>query len=187
MRLRSRSLFRVLAPTAGLLVLAAGCATDRASSSGSASAPVRLPGSIGSRWTAPDFATRIIDADRTAALDASVAAANALGYSVNRVDGALGRVSAARRQTSDFDGARQDTLEIALTMLAPASTKVALTLRTAFESGSGDERSTGMVTTSLVRDRAPYDAFFARLAASLPSPAGGAPAPTTSAPSAAVR
>lgn len=187
MRLRSSSLLRVLAPAAGLLVLAAGCATDRTSSSGSASAPVRLPGSIGSRWTAPDFATRIIDADRAAALDASVAAANALGYSVNRVDGALGRVSAARRQTSDFDGARQDTLEITLTTLAPASTKVALTLRTAFESGSGDERSTGMVTTSLVRDRAPYDAFFARLAASLPSPAGGAPAPITSAPSAAAR
>lgn len=187
MRFRFRSALRVFAPAVGLALFAAGCVTDRASSSdsGAVSGPARLPGAIGARWTAPDFATRIIDTERAATLDACVAAANALGYSVNRVDGALGRVSAARRQTSDFDGARQDTLDITVTTLGPGSAKVALTLRTAFESGSDDERAAGMVTTSLVRDRAPYEAFFARLAASIPAPAERPPAPTASAEAAA--
>jgi hypothetical protein len=169
MRFRSLSLRR-LAPAAAptlAFVLLAGCASQPSGPSSSASAPARLPGVFGSRWAAPDFATRIVDAERAATLDGCVASANALGYAVNRLDGALGRISAARRQTSNFDGARQDTLEITVTTLDPRSTKVALTLREAHESGSGDERSAGMVTTSLVRDRAPYDAFFARLAESL--------------------
>lgn len=170
-------LCHALAPLAVLGLFAAGCASDGASSgSSSASSPVRLPGAFGSRWTAPDFATRVIDAERAATFDACVDSANALGYSVNRVDGAMGRISAARRQTSDFDGARQDTLEITVTTLDPRSTKVALALRQAFEPGSRDERSGGMVTTSLVRDRAPYDAFFARLAAVL-APAAASSTP----------
>lgn len=170
-------LVRCVLPICGLLTLVAGCASDH-HSSGPASRPALLPSAFGSRWTAPDFATRVIDAERAATLDACVAAANSLGYAVNRIDGALGRVSAARRQTANFDGARQDTLEITVTTLDPGSTKVALTLREAFESGSGDERSSSMVTTSLVRDRAPYDAFFARLAASLaPAATAASPAP----------
>ena len=172
MRLRSHSTLRLLAPAALGLLVFAGCASERSAPSSSVSAPARLPGVFGSRWAAPDFATRIVDAERTATLDGCVASANALGYAVNRLDGAMGRISAARRQTSDFDGARQDTLEITVTTLDPHSTKVALTLREAHESGSGEERSAGMVTTSLVRDRAPYDAFFSRLAESL------APAPS---------
>lgn len=167
-------MLRHLAPAAGLaLLILAGCAS--APSSSSATAPARLPGVFGSRWAAPDFATRVIDAERSAVLDACVASANSLGYAVNRLDGAMGRVSAARRQAANFDGARQDTLEITVTTLDPRSTKVALTLREAFEPGSGDERSAGMVTTSLVRDRAPYDVFFARLAESL-APRAGEPA-----------
>lgn len=176
-RLRHRpiSVLVALAPLAAFALFSAGCASSRDGASGSSTAtgPLRLPGALGSRWSAPDFATRVIDAERAATLDACVASANALGYSVNRLDGAMGKVSASRRQTSDFDGARQDTLEITVTTLDPGSTKVALTLRQAFESGSRDERSGGMVTTSLVRDRAPYDAFFSRLATSL-SPAAAA-------------
>jgi hypothetical protein len=179
MRLRFIMTLRLLAPVAASSALAcmflAGCASEPSAPASRASAPARLPGVFGSRWAAPDFATRIIDAERAAVLDACVASANALGYAVNRLDGAMGRISAARRQASDFDGARQDTLEITVTTLDPRSTKVALTLRVAYESGSGDERSAGMVTTSLVRDRAPYDAFFARLAESLaPAPASAA-------------
>lgn len=155
----------------GATLFLTGCAASDAS----APRPARLPSVLGSRWSAPDFATRILDAERSATLDAAVASANALGYSVTRIDGALGKVSAARRQTSAFDGARQDTLEITVTTLAPGSTKVAVTLRETIESTSGDERSGGVVTTALVRDRAPYDAFFTRLAEALGR--GAAPAP----------
>ncbi len=164
-------MLRRLAPSAGLaLLLLGGCASGASFSS--ATAPSRLPGVLGSRWATPDFATRVIDAERAAVLDACVASANSLGYAVNRIDGAMGRVSAARRQASNFDGARQDTLEITVTTLDPGSTKVAMTLREAFESDARDERSAGMVTTSLVRDRAPYDVFFSRLSESLASAAG---------------
>jgi hypothetical protein len=159
--------------TVSALLLFSGCAGSAVESS--SERPARLPSVLGARWAAPDFATRIVDADRAAALDAVVASANALGYSVNRIDGALGKISAARRQTPAFDGARQDTLEISVATLAPGSTKVAVTLRETIESGSGDERSGGMVTTALVRDRAPYDAFFARLAEAL----GVAPTPAS--------
>lgn len=167
LRRRFRLARRALAPAAALLLLAA-CASERGSST-SGAAPARLPGVLGARWAAPEFATRVVDGPRAATFDACVEAANSLGFAVNRVDGAMGKISAARRQTSQFDGARQDTLEITVTTLDPGSTKVALTLREAFEGGSGDERSAAMVTTSLVRDRAPYDAFFARLATSLTS------------------
>lgn len=156
------------------LLLVAGCATESGST---ATAPAPLPGILGARWSAPDFATRVVDGPRSGVFDACVAAANSLGYAVNRVDGALGKISGARRQSSEFDGARQDTIEIGVTTLDPGSTKVAVTLRQAFESGSGDERSAAMVTTSLVRDRAPYDAFFARLAASLAPAAAAAAQP----------
>lgn len=101
-----------------------------------------------------------------AVVNASVGAANALGYSVNRVDGAAGRVYATRAPAASFEGARQATLEINLTSLAPGSTQVALTLREAVES-AGDGRSAPMVTTAMVRDRASYDAFFERLGAAL--------------------
>jgi len=175
MPLRLPVMLRRLVPAAVLAsLLLAGCVSEPSSSS--TATPARLPGVFGSRWAAPDFATRVIDAERAAVIDACVASANSLGYAVNRLDGAMGRVSASRRQTSNFDGARQDTLEITVTTLDPGSTKVALTLREAFESGAADERSAAMVTTSLVRDRAPYDVFFSRLAESL-SPQAGAPAP----------
>ena len=120
-----------------------------------------LPTAFSSRWTPPEFATRPVDGGRAAVIEACVEAANALGYTVSRMDGASGKISAARRQVSAFDGARQDTLEIAVSTLAPGSALVALTLREAVESGGG---GSGIATTSLVRDRAPYDAFFARLA-----------------------
>lgn len=181
MRPRPITALRILAPLAAL-ALVAGCVSERggsASGGGSAAAPARLPGVFGARWAAPDFATRVVDAPRAATFDACVAAANDLGYAVNRTDGAMGKVSGARRQSTEFDGARQATLEISVTTLDPGNTKVAVTLREAFESGSGDERSPAMVTTSLVRDRAPYDAFFARLAAAL---APAAAATTTTAP-----
>lgn len=168
---------RAFASAVALLLLA-GCASERGASGpdGQAASPGRLPGVLGSRWAAPDFATRIVDASRPAVFDACVAAANELGYAVNRLDGALGKISGARRQSTEFDGARQATLEVTVTALDPGTTKVAVALREAFESGSGDERSTAIVTTSLVRDRAPYDAFFARLAGSL-STAATAPMP----------
>jgi hypothetical protein len=146
-----------------LVSLFGGCAS---SGDGESSASASRTGSLGTRWTAPEFATRIVAAERAAVLDAAVSSAHSLGYAVNRIDSALGRVFAARRQTSAFDGARQDTLEITVTTLAPGSTQVALNLRETFESTGGDERSGG-VTTSRVRDRAPYDAFFDRLAEAL--------------------
>lgn len=170
---------RALVSVSALACLLAGCAASGGSSSAaSGGAGPRLPALLSSRWSAPDFATRIVDAERPAVIDAAVSSANGLGYAVNRIDGAFGKISAARRQASAFDGARQDTLEITVTTLSPGSTKVAVSLREAFESKGGDERSGGVVTTSLVRDRAPYDAFFARLAEALsPSVPASAPAP----------
>lgn len=176
-----RPLLRLAAPPAlAVVLLLAGCATDRgasrsgdsATSSGSdvatpAPRGSSLPARLSSRWSAPDFATRIIDAERAPAFDAAIASANALGYSVHRTDGAFGKISATRRQPGSFGGAREDTLEITVTQLAPGSTKVAVSLRELVEPARGDERSGGIVTTALVRDRAPYDAFFDRLAAQL--------------------
>jgi|GEM_PF-2162509 hypothetical protein len=175
MRLRARHASRLAAfGLAASLTFLGGCVSREGSS---ASAPASLPGVFGSRWTAPDFATRIVDAERAAVVEACVTTANSLGYSVNRLDGALGKISAARRQTTRFDGARQDTLDITVTTLGPGSTKVALTLREAVESGSDDERAVAMVTTSLVRARAPYDVFFDTLARALPATPAATPRP----------
>lgn len=160
----------ILAGVAALAVLlAAGCASQNRASSPSAK-PAGLPAVLASRWTAPDFAARVVDAERAAVFGACVDAANALGYAVNRVDGARGRVYAARRPATAFEGARQETLEIGVTQIAPGLTQVAVTLRETIEAGASGERG-AMVTTALVRDRAPYDAFFARLASGLPAPA----------------
>ena len=161
-----------------LLILAAGCATPGGGGeTADAGGRVSLPTAFSSRWTPPEFATRPVDGGRAAVIEACVEAANALGYTVSRMDGASGKISAARRQVSAFDGARQDILEIAVTTLAPESSLVALSLREAVESGSGS----GIATTSLVRDRAPYDAFFARLTDMLApkneAPADPAPVP----------
>lgn len=176
--MNSRLFFRPsaarLVAGAVILGLAAGCASRPAASPGRVSLPVALS----SRWSPPEFATRPVDGERTAVIGACVDAANSLGFSVSRVDGALGKVSAARRQSSGFDGARQDTLEISVTTLGPGAALVALVLREAVEPSPADaERSGAIVTTALVRDRAPYDAFFARLSGVL-RPADAAPAGT---------
>ena len=161
--------------TVAATLLFAGCASSGSRDSSASNRSV-LPSAFSSRWAPPAFATRPVDAERAAAIDAAVAAANSLGYSVNRIDGAMGKISAARRQTTAFDGARQDTLEISVTTLGPGSAQVSAVLREAIEPGSADERSGGIVTTALVRDRAPYDAFFARLTESLrPALASAAP------------
>jgi hypothetical protein len=161
-------------PLAALLLGLAACAGPRGSqeAAGPAARPATLPGVFGARWAAPDFATRVVDAERAAVLDAAVAAANTLGFAVNRIDGAHGRVAGARRQASAFDGATQDTLEVTVTTIAPGSTRVSVQLRETLESGSADaERGAALVTTSLVRDRARYDSFFVRLAEALDPPA----------------
>ena len=149
-----------------VLVFAAGCATDGAEAK-SADASPRLPAAIGARWTPPEFATRSVDGERAAVLEGCVTAANALGFSVSRVDGATGKISATRRQAGVFDGAREDMLAVTVTTLAPDVATVAVVLREAVESDSFGDGAGGMVTTSLVRDRAPYDVFFARLAEAL--------------------
>lgn len=134
---------------------------------------MRLPSVLGARWTPPEFANRSIATDRTnqEVLDACVAAANALGYSVVRFDGAAGKIAAARRQTTAFDGARQDSLDVKVTVMEGGAAQVAIVLRETVESGSGDELSGGFVSAGIVRERAPYDAFFARLEEALRSPA----------------
>jgi hypothetical protein len=144
------------------LLLLAGCAGG---GDGTSPARVSLPTALGARWTPPEFATRQIDGERVAVLDACVATANALGYSVSRYDGASGRVSGARRQSSAFDGARQDTLEITVTTFAPGAVTVAVVLREVIESSSSDADGRGALppTSAIVRDRAPYDVFFERL------------------------
>lgn len=157
-----------------VVLLAAGCASEGANPSFSE----RLPGAISARWTPPEFATRPVDGERAAVLDACVATANALGFAVSRFDGATGKISATRRQDAGFDGAREDMLEVTVTKLAPDVATVAIVLREAVESGSRDERGGGMVTAGLVRDRAPYDAFFARLAEAF-SPEAPLAAPAT--------
>ncbi len=168
--MNTRGFSRFAAGAAALVVLlAAGCASPSDASAPGAK-PFGLPAVLTSRWTAPDFATRVVDADRAAVFDACVASANAQGYAVNRVDGARGRVYGSRRPATSFEGGRQETLEIGVTQIAPGVTQVSVTLRETIEAAAADERG-AMVTTALVRDRAPYDAFFARLAAGLPAPA----------------
>ena len=157
---------RFATSTAALVVLlAAGCAS-RSGAPEPAATQTGLSAVLASRWTAPDFATRVVDAERAAVVDACVSSANAMGYEVNRVDGARGRVCGARRPSTAFEGGRQETLEIGVTQIAPGVSRVAVALRETIEADAADERG-AMVTTALVRDRAPYDAFFARLAAGL--------------------
>jgi hypothetical protein len=128
----------------------------------------KLPAALAARWSPPPFATRTLDAaDVRAVTLACKQAALAGGFAVQRFNEAGGTLSAARRQTNAFDGARQDTLEVRVTAPTPGSVQVAVVLREVVESGAGDERSPGLVTSALVRDRAPYDAFFDRLTALL--------------------
>ncbi len=150
------------------VVVFSGCASE-----GASDGRAHLPSVLGARWTPPEFANRAIATDRTnqEVLDACVAAANALGYSVVRFDGAAGKIAAARRQTAAFDGARQDSLDVKVTVLENGAAQVAIVLRETVESGSRDERSGGFVSAGIVRERAPYDAFFARLEEALRSPA----------------
>ena len=153
--MQSRTPLPSIVSVLALSVLAglSGCATE----GGTAEGGQAWSGALTSRWTPPAFATRPVDGERAAVLDACVATANSLGYAVARMDGAAGRVSAARRAAAAFDGAKEETLEATVTSFAPGAVQVALILREA------EERSGGAVAGGLVRDRAPYDAFFARL------------------------
>ena len=150
----------------GLPLILLGLSLSGCASSDSASAPNNrssgLSSIITSRWTPPAFATRPVTGEPTAVLDACVNTANALGYSVSRLDGARGRISATRRQTALFDSAREDTLEVTVSVVAPGTSQVALVLRETIET-SGSDRSAPTATASLVRDRPRYDIFFARL------------------------
>ncbi|MCX6936986.1 MAG: hypothetical protein NTU80_03690 [Verrucomicrobia bacterium] len=149
-----------------LLALALnGCATADSSTASENRSSV-FPELISSRWTPPAFATRPVTGETATVLDACVKTANALGYSVSRFDGARGRISATRRQTALFDSAREDTLEITVTVLAPGTSQVALVLRETTET-SGSDRAAPTAAASLVRDRGRYDTFFARLEAAL--------------------
>jgi hypothetical protein len=155
----------------------AGCATG--GSEGESATHRSLPDLVGARFAPPEFATRKVDGERTAVLDAVLAAANALGYSVNRFDGSTGRVSAARRQVSNFDGARQNTLEVTVSTFAPGVSQVALVLREAVESAAWNENSGSLAASALVRDRVPYDVFFERLDAVLREAAAASGSPST--------
>ncbi len=156
---------------ATLALVFAGCAS-REGGAGSAGAPARaplLPSVLSERLTPPANATRLVDGEPSSVFAAAARAAESLGFAINRRDAARGRLSAARRQSTGFDGARQDTLELTATTRAPGVVEVAVVFREAVESG-------GIVTSALVRDRAPYDVFFARLAEGLaPAPAPVAP------------
>lgn len=161
-RSTGRARLSLLGVTATLLALAlSGCASSDSSSTPDNRAS-GLSSAITSRWTPPAFATRPVTGEPTSVLDACVNTAKALGYSVSRIDGARGRVSATRRQSALFDSAREDTLEITITVLAPGTSQVALILRETIET-SGADRSAPTATASLVRDRPRYDIFFARL------------------------
>lgn len=149
----------------GSAVFLTGCASD--GSGGSAAARPSLPDALSARWTPPVFATRPVDGERAAVLDACVAAANSLGYSVARFDGARGLVRATRREGSAFDGAVETTLEINVTTLGPGVSQVAAVLRQAEEGSDRDGRSIPVSGSVLVRDRVPYDVFFERVAVAL--------------------
>lgn len=161
--MRASSVFAV--GLSGLVALLAGCASG---GSGEGAAVRRsLPDVIGARFAPPEFATRKVDGERAAVLDASLAAANGLGYSVNRFDGADGRISASRRQVSDFDGARQSTLEVTVSSFAPGVSQVGVVLREAVEAADWNANSGALAASALVRDRVAYDVFFERLTAAL--------------------
>jgi len=128
----------------------------------------KLPAVIAERWSPPAFATRSIDADDPRVVIAACKqAALAGGYAVQRYDAESGFLTAARRQSTAFDGSRQDTLEVRVSSSAPGRVRVATVLREVVESGSRGERDAGAVTSGLVRDRSSYDTFFERLAALL--------------------
>jgi hypothetical protein len=142
-----------------------GCATEsRAPSGGSGGAGTTprafLPAALGSRWTPPEFASRLVEGERVAVFTACVATAETLGYAVSRQDVGTGRILAERRQTNAFDGSRQDTLELTVAVFEPGSVRVSMVLRETVEAGGHDERSAGLVAAALVRDRPPYDSFF---------------------------
>ena len=145
--------------------LLSGCASEPGSAAGAS----RLPAAIGARWTPPAFAQRVIETDRSRQeiFDACVAAVNTLGYAVVRADPAGGKISAARRQTVAFDGARQESIDIKVAVLDGGAADVLIVLRETVETGGGDERSGGFVSAGIVRERAAYDAFFERLAEAL--------------------
>ncbi len=146
-----------------------GCASGSADSGAAADRAPLVPAALSARWTPPANATRLVDGEPGAVFAAAERAAESLGFVSNRRDAARGRLAAARRQSTGFDGARQDTLELTTASRAPGVVEVAVVFREAVESG-------GMVTSGLVRDRASYDVFFARLAEALaPVPAPAAP------------
>ncbi len=132
----------------------AGCASSQRGT-GSPRA-TRFPAVLSERWTPPVNATRLVDGEPSAVFAAAARAAETMGFVLDRRDAARGRLSAARRQSTGFDGARQDTLELTATLQPSGAVEVAVVFRVAAESG-------GMVTSALVRDRAPYDVLFARL------------------------
>ena len=149
------------------LVLAATLAFSGCASDGGA----KLPSALAARWSPPPFATRTVDAgDLRTVLRAGRKAVIGGGYVVQRYNEEAGFLSAARRQTTAFDGSRQDTLELRTTAVSPGAIRVALVLREVVESGAGDGRDAGVVTSGIVRDRVAYDAFFERLAAFLTAP-----------------
>jgi hypothetical protein len=154
-------------PAVVLFAALSGLLTGCSSEGGGA----KLPSAIASRWTPPAFATRTLDAaDARGVAVACKQAALGGGYSVQRYDEEAGFISAARRQTNGFDGARQDTLEVRVTPAAPGAVQVSLVLREVVETGFRDDRSPSMVTSGIVRDRAPYDFFFERLEGLLAKP-----------------
>lgn len=160
---------------ASVSIFLAGCST-----SGFEGAPTvrrTLPDMLGGRFVPPEFATRQIDGERAAVLDASVASANALGYAVGRFEGASGRISASRRQVSAFEGTRQSTLEITVSSFAPGISQVALVLREEVEAAGRSEGAGAFEGASLVRDRMPYDVFFEHLGTALRKEADSAASP----------
>ncbi len=158
-----RSAVTVLCLVAACAVIS-GCASE-AGSGGAAG----LPSVLGSRWTPPAFARRVIETDRARqqVFDACVTASGSLGYTLVRADERGGTISAARRQTAAFDGARQDSIDIKVVVLDGGAAEISIVIRETVESGAGDERAGGFVSGGIVRDRAAYDAFFERFAEAL--------------------
>lgn len=148
-----------------LAFVLAGCASGHREV-GSARTSL-LPAALSSRWTPPANATQLVDGEPAAVFEAASRAAESLGFNLDRRNAEGGRLTAARRQSTGFDGASQATLEVTVSARAPGVVTVGVVLREVVESG-------GMVTSALVRDGAPYDVFFARLAEGL---AAASPSP----------
>lgn len=176
---------RALAPAFALaalsLLLAGGCATRESGrgsapwgggtsggGSGAAQAPAAenaqrkpLPDLVAGRFAPPPHATRQIGAARGAVFEAALGAVNGLGYAVSRVDGAGGKLFAARRQASGFDGSREYTLELSVLEVSPDAADLRVVLRETIED------SAGRVSSGIVRDRVAYDAIFDRVTSAL--------------------